>query len=74
MNRAKSTCMVFVALLAGSGMGQEAPKRLVRTTCLVKVAQGQEHMTGVVGSLAGTATVAGKAAKEAKEAKGKSES
>jgi len=64
MNRATSMCMVLVVLLAGSGMGQEAPKRLVRTTCLVKVAQGQEHMTGVVGSLAGTATVAGKAAKD----------
>jgi len=76
MNMAKALCMVFVVLLAGSGMGQEAPKplvsvmreeapkRLVRTTCLVKVAQGQEEMTSVVGSLAGTTTVAGKAAKD----------
>jgi len=63
MNRAKSMCMALVVLLAGAGMGQEAPKQRVRSTCLVKVPQDNEKMV-IIGSLAGTADVAGKAAQE----------
>ena len=64
MKRVKSTCMVLVVLLAGAGMGQEAPKKWVQTTCLVKVSQDHEQME-IVGSLAGTADIAGKAARDA---------
>ena len=63
MNKATSMCMVLVALLAGTGMGQvSVPRQVVRSACLVKVSQDDQKE--IVSQLAGTADVAGKAAKD----------
>jgi hypothetical protein len=56
-------CVVWVVLLAGTGMGQvSASKQVVRSTCLVKVSQDSQKE--IVSQLAGTADVAGRAARD----------
>lgn len=62
MNKAKSMCMVWVMLVAGTGLGQGSPQTLARSECLISV---PDAFTGTVGLVLNSAHVAGYAAHQA---------